>query len=196
MERLRQEREALRAERAQITAEVRGIEPSYSVEEMRLHIRLVELQAKLKGYGMVKNVPPPPQGPPAPAAAAPPPASVATPISSPPPGAEVGKPSDPFTLAQALFRAGEYQAALQNYRRIDLESLTPQEKMFIQYMTACCLRKLGKLEDAAALYREVANTREDEVLTDCALWHLNVLNGRRETAKQLEELRQRREALK
>ena len=61
-------------------------------------------------------------------------------------------------------------------------------------MSACCLRKLGRLDEAAALYREGANAREDEVLTDCALWHLSAISWRRDMEKQLETLRERRQA--
>ena len=55
-----------------------------------------------------------------------------------------------------------------------------------------CLRKLGKLEEAAAMYREVADVREDDFLTECALWHLSALGWRREVEKQLAEIRKAR----
>jgi len=162
---------------------------------------LAELHAKLKSFVMEKKAPTPSEPTTTHETVKPPPLPTPTPTHGetpvlPPPGAEVGKPGDPFTLAQALFRAGEYSAALQSYRRIEQEGLALQEKAVVQYMTASCLRKLGKLEDAAALYREVANARDDEVLTDCALWQLNSINWRRDLQKQLEEVRQRREALK
>ncbi len=193
---LRKEREALKAERGEISSELRDLEPTASAEEVQLRVKLAELHARLKAYeARPKTMPPTERQPTTPSKMAPPAPHAETPVL-PPPGAEVGKPGDPFTLAQALFRAGEHAAALQNYRRIDPEGLTPQEKVLIQYMTACCLRKLGKLEEAAALYREVANAREDEVLTDCALWQLNIINGRREMSRTLEELRRRREAIK
>lgn len=195
-QRLREEREALAAERDKIARELKDGEPAQDAEELRLRARLAELVSRIKSRGAEKQAPRP-VGPPAGGAKPEPaPGHAAPPAAPPPPGAELGKPGDPFTLAQALFRAGEYTAALQAYRRIDPDGLPAPEKVVVQYMTACCLRKLGRSEEAAALYREVANAREDEVLTDCALWHLNAINWRRDVEKQLEEIRRRREALR
>ena len=44
-------------------------------------------------------------------------------------------------------------------------------------MIACCLRNLGKLDEAATLYREVANTQDNDMLADCARWQLSSLRG-------------------
>ena len=101
--------------------------------------------------------------------------------------------TDPFLLGQAQFRAEEYEAALATFRRTDPEALSHEEKLLLQFFSAGCLRKLGKLEDAAALYREVADAREDDFLTECALWHLGALGWRRDMERQLAELRKARQ---
>jgi tetratricopeptide (TPR) repeat protein len=101
-----------------------------------------------------------------------------------------GRPQgDAYLEAQALFRAAQYKEALAAYRALQPESLDGEERLLVQYLTACCLRKLGKLDDAATLYRQVADAREDDLLTECSLWHLSTIGWRRDVEKQLTEIR-------
>jgi tetratricopeptide (TPR) repeat protein len=104
-------------------------------------------------------------------------------------------PVDPLALAQSLFRVGDFTAALDAYRKLDKEDLKSEERAAIQYMTACCLRKLGKVDEASALYREVAHTPGNDFLSENAQWYLRTMKERRELEAQFEELRQRRQAL-
>jgi hypothetical protein len=105
------------------------------------------------------------------------------------------KPVDAMGLAQALFRTGDYEGALSAYRLLDPKSLGKADRPGVQYMTATCLRKLGKTDEAANLYREVANSKDDEALADCAQWQLSALRWRRDLEAQLAKVRQRRQAL-
>jgi tetratricopeptide (TPR) repeat protein len=184
-ERLRSEGAALASERQKINAEL----PADSAEIAHLRKRLNELVATLAARQPHRPAP----------AGTPPVIShqggtphTETAAGTPMPPADVS-PGDPMLAARALFRAGDHAAALETYRQIDLDALTRDERTLVQYMSACCLRKLGRLDEAAALYREVASAREDEVLTDCALWHLSAINWRRDMEKQLEALRDRRQ---
>ncbi len=74
---------------------------------------------------------------------------------------------DPMALAQALVGTADYAGALEAYRKLDMKGLKIKDKLFVQYMTANCLRKLGKIDDAATLYREVASSKLDPILADC-----------------------------
>jgi len=105
-------------------------------------------------------------------------------------------PVDPLALAQSLFRAGEHTAALNAYRKLDKEEQKPEDRIAIQYMMACCLRKLGKMDEASVLYREVANSPGNEFLMENAQWYLRTMKDRNELEAQLDELRQRRQAVK
>lgn len=105
-------------------------------------------------------------------------------------------PVDPLALAQSLFRAGDYTAALNAYRKLDKEDQKPEDRIVIQYMMACCLRKLGKVDEASVLYREAANSPGNDFLMENAQWYLRIMKDRRELEAQLEELRQRRQAVK
>ncbi len=100
-----------------------------------------------------------------------------------------GQPSDPYLLAQAQFRAGQYQEALAGFRVLQPELLSLDERLLVQYLSACCLRKLGKLDEAVTLYREVADACADEFLAECSLWHLSNIGWRRDIEKQLAAIR-------
>jgi hypothetical protein len=186
-ERLRSESQALAAERQKAVADAPPVD---SEEVARLRRRLAELVATLSVRPQARHM--------APADAAPPvarsPGSLhadGSPAATMPAADTVT--GDPILAARALFRAGDFAGALETYRQIDPDGLTRDERTLVQYMSACCLRKLGRLDEAATVYREVASAREDEVLTDCALWHLSAINWRRDMEKQLEALRDRRQ---
>ncbi|HWG43734.1 MAG TPA: hypothetical protein VN688_13180 [Gemmataceae bacterium] len=104
-------------------------------------------------------------------------------------------PVDPLTLAQTLFLAGDHAGALNLYRQLEKEEQSTEGRITIQYMLACCLRKLGKTDEASTLYREVANSDGNDVLVENAQWYLRAMKERRELETQFDELRQRRQAL-
>lgn len=104
-------------------------------------------------------------------------------------------PVDSRTLAETLFLVGDHAAALKMYRQLEQEEQRGDERTVLQYMIACCLRKLGKFDEASLLYREVANSGGDEVLMENAQWYLREMKERRELEGQLDEMRQRRKAL-
>ncbi len=81
------------------------------------------------------------------------------------------------------------------YRQLEQEEQKSEGRVTIQYMTACCLRKLGKKDEAAMLYREVANSGGNEALVENAQWYLRAMKERRELEGQFEELRQQRQSV-
>lgn len=125
------------------------------------------------------------------------PSNPPTPIAQPDNSAKIltEAPVDPLSLAQSLFLSGDHAAALNAYRKLEQEEQKAEERIVIQYMIACCLRKLGKLNEAAVLFREVANSRGSDILVENAQWYLRAMKDRRELQTQLDELRQRRQSL-
>lgn len=107
---------------------------------------------------------------------------------------ESDRPLDSLRQAQNLYRTNDFQAALITFKKFDPAALNREDRPFVQYMTASCLRRLGKLSDAAALYREVADAKEDEFLAECAKWQLSSIHWMQELEAQLEELRSRRKS--
>jgi hypothetical protein len=132
--------------------------------------------------------------------------SPAHPAQSTPPGKPAKQPEapgkilteapvDPLTLAQTLFLAGDHTGALKMYRQLEKEEQRTEERITIQYMLACCLRKLSKTDEASILYREVANSGGNDMLVENAQWYLRAMKERRDLETQFDELRQRRQAL-
>jgi TolA-binding protein len=108
---------------------------------------------------------------------------------------DVGVSADPRALASVLFKAGNFEFALKAFRTVNSAGMRPDERAPIQYLMASCLRKMGKVDEAAALYREVANTRGDEQVAACAQWQLVYLRWRSEFEAQLKDLQERCKAL-
>jgi len=99
-------------------------------------------------------------------------------------------PEDPFASGKALFRAGDYDGALTAFCRIDSGGLSESDRLLLRYLTATCLRKQGRWEEAQAEYTAVANSRADEVLADNARWQLGTIRWRRDLEDQVAKLRQ------
>ena len=66
-----------------------------------------------------------------------------------------------------------------------------EDRAFVRYMLACSLRRLGKTSEAEVIYREVANSPDDEFLANCAIWQLSLIRSEQELQLQLEQLRSR-----
>jgi tetratricopeptide (TPR) repeat protein len=107
------------------------------------------------------------------------------------PGAAV----NPLALAQAHFLSENYKEALAAFRKIDLTAMKAEERVPVQYLIASCLRKLGKDDEATALYREVAGSRQDPVMVECAQWQLATMRWQRELRGQIDALEKRRKAI-
>lgn len=108
---------------------------------------------------------------------------------------EVSPATDALLLAQNLYKSGDFPSALNAFRIIDLDNYPSDDRLFIKYMTASCLRRTGKLSEALSLYRDVASSKGDDFVRECAQWQIGSLRTREEMEKQLAQLRQRREAM-
>jgi tetratricopeptide (TPR) repeat protein len=182
---LRSQRDALRNERGSAEREVEAPAPATSNEEeiARLRKRMEELA----GRG----------GRRADAAAPTPPRPVEPlPLPLPQEGeTPKGGAIDPVAVAQNYFRAGDYEAALEAYRNVPTRGALAEERAPVLYMIATCLRKLGKRDEAAKAYRQVAGIKDDPFVADCARWQLETLAWRKDVETQLAQLRQRRKGL-
>lgn len=105
------------------------------------------------------------------------------------------KPVDALALAQALLRVGDFEGALQAYRVVEQSSLKVEDRVVVQYFTATCLRRLGRVPEASTLYRELANAKSPEFFVDCARWQLAAIEVRHQLDVDLDEQRKRRQAL-
>ena len=96
---------------------------------------------------------------------------------------------DPLRVATNLFRDNDFEAAQRAFKFVNPASLGREDRVFAQYMTACSLRRLKKHGEAAAIYREIADAREDEFIADMALWQLSLHRSSQELEAQIEQLR-------
>ncbi len=101
------------------------------------------------------------------------------------------KPIDAVAAAMNLYKSNDFEAASRAFKLIDLNTLLGEDRVFVQYMTACSLRRWGKLSEAAAIYREVAAS-DVEYLAEFAKWQLETINWRTDMENQLKQLRDKR----
>lgn len=165
---LKADAEALAKERA---AAARDVAPSDATTERAvLQAQLLDL---LKRLGERKAAEPPPRG-------------------SPPPRFEVPdrvRPAEAVRMAENLFKDRDLDACLRVLRLTDRSQLGREDRAFAQYLTACCLRLTNRRAEAAVIYREVADAREDEFLAECATSQLALMRSADELNAQLEQLR-------
>jgi hypothetical protein len=95
-------------------------------------------------------------------------------------------PSEPLALAQAQYRAKQFETALQTLKGLKRDDFSRRDQTWIQYLIAGCLRQLGKSKEAAVIYREIAAAREDAFLAETSVWHLSFLAWRDEVEAGVE----------
>ena len=179
LRRLRSQREELRKERGTAEREVEAPAPTTTSNEdeiARLRKRMDELARR--GGGRPDTSSPSRPRPSEP------------PLMLPTDGdSSKGGVIDQVAVAQNYFRAGDYEAALDAYRKVPTRGALAEERAPVMYMIATCLRKLGKRDEAAKVYREVAAIKEDAFVADCARWQLENLAWRKDIDAQLRERR-------
>lgn len=195
---LKGQREALAAERTQVGKQALLDPASESQDVIKLRLRVAELLAKLNSHEpQKKSVDPVSPG-----------ASVdkgavgkKTGQQSPPAPEKTAEkentdptPIDPAALGHVLFRGGDYEHALKAYRLVNLTGTKAEERAPIEYLIASCLRKLGRNDEAAAGFRLVANSKDEQV-SACAQWELAHIAWCNGMQAQLKELRERRNKL-
>jgi hypothetical protein len=97
-------------------------------------------------------------------------------------------PIDRMGLADNLYQIGELVLALEMYEQIDATELPPEERHWINYQAACCLRKLGRIPEARARYREIAESSDAGWLHQLSLWWLDRITERIALEADLEQL--------
>jgi hypothetical protein len=203
MNKLKEERDALNKDRTRADQLLDEPLPTDSESATKLRLRLNTLMTQMGSQkGGARPTPEPTSvetktstpTPPQPKKAAPEKPSVEIPSRM---AASTDGPTalDPLALAQALFRAKNFDGSLQAYRMIPTEGMKAEERAPLQYMMAACLRKLGRGDEAAGLLRDVANSKGDEAMATCAQWQLSLLRWHRDADSQLKDIRRRRQEL-
>ena len=190
LDKLKSSRSDLRLDRDETPKSGDSEETAADVERREMRKRLDDLLKKMDNRTKL----PPPES------KSPPKNPNTNPTGSETRGGVVPPPETPATtdallLAQSLYRSGEFETALKAFRMIDLSAYPREDKAFINYMTACCLRRTGKLSEAASMFRVLTSPVEDEFVAECALWQIGSIRMREDMEKQLAQLKKRREAM-
>ena len=98
---------------------------------------------------------------------------------------------DPIKEGLNLFRANDFEAARLIFQLIDTTAMAKSDRAFVRYMYATSLRRTGRTADAETVYREVANSGDDEFLAGYAAQQLYLIGSERNLQTQLEQLRAR-----
>jgi hypothetical protein len=191
--RLKTERERLKAERNSMVEALEENEPTpEKIAQLRLRLgQLLGRFATPRAHDKGLTAPPSVSTPPPVEAIRP---SVPPPKPSPD-NESASQPIDSLALGRTLFRAHDYAGALKAFQQVNLTGMKPEERRPIEYLIATCLKHLGKVDEAGAIYREVANSKGDEVLAECAQWQLNTLRWQREFEQKLRQPQHRLEDL-
>lgn len=182
---LKTARESLHAESQSTDKDSARSSPDDGNDIAKLRLKLMQQLARLSAGG--KHSPPQeltPVKPTPPEAAGPARASV-----------KFEKSTDALSLAHNLYKVGDYENALKAFEQMDLRGMKTEEWAPIKYMMASCYRHLNKLDQAANLYREVANAKADELVAECARWQIASIRSRQELDTQLQNIRRRRASL-
>jgi hypothetical protein len=171
-------REQLQAELAALIGNRKAAAPEEgaSSERARLQAQLQELLLRLSAPRSVPST-----GPSVPIA----------PKPSIVPSSPETKSIDPIREGVNRFRDNEFGVALDVFRLVDQGSLSREDRAFVQYLMACSLRRLNRLNDAAKIYREIADVHEDDFISECAIWQLSMIRTTQELETQLDQLRAR-----
>lgn len=105
---------------------------------------------------------------------------------------EGGKPIDLVRAAGNLYKSGDLESAFGIVKVLDHGQLPKEDRAFAEYIRAACLRKQGKLTDALAVYKGIADAKDEPFLADCAVVQITAIKSALELEAQLEQLKSRR----
>jgi hypothetical protein len=169
--------------------------PQDGGEELKLRLRIAELIGRIQAKPRPTQAPPAESEKPDPVAPTPGlPTSPTLPVALLPQDA-TSVPTQ-LALAEVQFQAGQFDQALLTLRHVDVGNLPLREQMWAKFLMAGCHRKAGNLAEAAKLYREVAEVKDDPFLKETAEWHLNLLHWRQELQGELATMRGQRQPVK
>lgn len=97
----------------------------------------------------------------------------------------VDGPVDRVALADNLYAIGEYTLAKEMYDRVPLQKLPPDQRYWVRYQNASCLRHMGDLAQAKKELRILAGQEEADWLARSARWWLDTIDDRAELQKEI-----------
>ncbi len=99
----------------------------------------------------------------------------------------VNGPIDRLALANNLYTIREFVLSLELYEQIDQTSLSGEDKVWIEYQIAGCLRKLKRTGDAQQRYRRIAGQPDAGWLHELSRWWLERMVLRDELENEIRQ---------
>ena len=103
--------------------------------------------------------------------------------------APIQGPVNQKAVADNLYRAGEYELALEYYQRMPAEGQSGTKKLWKLYQEAVCYRAIGDINEARNRFREIANSGETEFYVDHSKWWLDFLEQQEFLQQQDQEIK-------
>ncbi len=103
----------------------------------------------------------------------------------------VGASVDQLRAATNLAQDNQIESALKAFQLIDPARLAPADRAFARFMTASCLRRLGRMTEALPIYREVGDGGEEPFIASSAVSQVALIRTSEELQAQLTQLRAR-----
>ncbi|GJQ49659.1 MAG: hypothetical protein HKUEN01_20450 [Candidatus Kuenenia stuttgartiensis] len=85
----------------------------------------------------------------------------------------IEKETPPITIAECFYTLGEYEKALQGYKNIPQEAVTPYQYMWARYQIANCFRQLKKYDDALNEFQRFIDENPKSELIVQAKWYVD-----------------------
>jgi hypothetical protein len=105
---------------------------------------------------------------------------------------DAAKTHDLVRSAMNEFRDGALKEALGTLEKNELNQTNGEDRAFVRYLRACCLRRLGRQDEALKIFHEIAALpQEDEFIAECAMWQISLIRANQDLQTQLEQLRAR-----
>ncbi len=99
----------------------------------------------------------------------------------------VNGPIDRLALANNLYAIREFVLSLELYEQIDQTSLSPEDRFWIEYQIAGCLRRLKRTADAQQRYRRLAGQPDAGWLHELSRWWLERMVMRNELENEMRQ---------
>ncbi|MCA8997168.1 MAG: hypothetical protein KDA80_09280 [Planctomycetaceae bacterium] len=93
--------------------------------------------------------------------------------------------ADRYRLCSSLFATGEYQLCLTVIEELNPVELKDYQRIWIEYLKACCLRTLGDQESAQRHYRLIVADPNAGWLAGQARWWLDQMRQREKLEQQV-----------
>ncbi len=97
-----------------------------------------------------------------------------------------GEITNPFEVAENLYKMGGYEKAIDIYNLINKEDIDNEKATWIAYQIANCYRKLGALDKALKIYNKIQDEYGNAYWGEQAQWYIDEIKWHTGAQEKLE----------